>query len=278
MKGKELFLGSVKEASSYDADTFMIFTGAPQNTKRRPVSELRIEEGLQAMADHGITQYIIHAPYIINLGNTINEDTYQLGVEFLTLETRRCAAMGCKTIVLHPGAHVGAGAEAGIAQIARGLNEVLSTNPDCVIALETMAGKGSEIGGRLEELAAIYELVHRSDRLRICLDTCHLHDAGYPVAEDFSSILTRLEALLGKNQVAALHVNDSKNPQGAAKDRHANIGDGAIGLKALRNIVQDPYFAEIPKILETPYRASSENPDLLLPPYKEEILLLKEGS
>lgn len=271
MKGKEMFLGSAKEACSYGANTFMVFTGAPQNTKRKPIEELKIDAALEYMKAHGITTPIIHAPYIINLANTVNEQTFQLAVEFLSMDIERTAAMGSHVLVLHPGSHVGAGAEAGIRRIAEGLNRILTKETPCVIALETMAGKGFEIGRSFEELAAIFDLVTYNEKLRVCLDTCHMHDAGYDIVHDFDGCLMQLDRLIGKDQVAVLHINDSKNPCGAGKDRHANIGDGYIGYEALHRIVHHPDFADIPKILETPYRPDDEDPDKLVPPYKKEI-------
>ncbi len=277
MKGKEMMLGSAKEACSYGANTYMIFTGAPQNTKRRPISDLKIEAALEFMEEHDITEPIIHAPYIINLGNTINEETFRLAVEFLAMDIERTAAMGCHTLVLHPGSHVGAGADAGIRRIAQGLNEILSADTPCYIALETMAGKGSEIGRSFEELAAIFDKVTYNDKLRVCLDTCHMHDSGYDIIHDFDRVIGKLDKLIGKEQVAAIHINDSKNPCGSRKDRHANIGMGHIGFDALYAIVHHPAFPEIPRILETPYRPSESDPSKLVPPYKDEIAWLRNG-
>ena len=275
MKGKEMMLGSAKEACSYEANTYMIFTGAPQNTKRKPISDLNIEAAWGFMKQHDITEPIIHAPYIINLGNTVNEETFRLAVEFLSMDIERTAAMGCHTLVLHPGSHVGAGADAGIRRIAQGLNEILSAGTPCCIALETMAGKGSEIGRTFEELAAIFDKVTYNDKLRICLDTCHMHDSGYDIVHDFDGVIDKLDRLIGKEQVAAIHINDSKNLCGAGKDRHANIGKGHIGFDALHAIVHHPAFPEVPKILETPYQPSENDPSKLVPPYKEEIARLR---
>lgn len=226
------------------------------------------------MAEHHITEPVIHAPYIINLGNSVNTETFRLAVDFLSMDVERTAAMGSHTLVLHPGAHVGAGPEAGIRKIAEGLNEILTKDTPCHIALETMAGKGSEIGRSFEELAAIFDQVGHNDKLRVCLDTCHMHDSGYDIIHDFDGILAKLDRLIGIDKVAVLHINDSKNPCGAGKDRHANIGDGYIGFEALHRIVHHPAFGDIPKILETPYRPGSEDPSKLLPPYKEEIARL----
>ena len=276
MSGKEMMLGSVKEAVSYDADTFMLYTGAPQNTKRKDISELNITPAWECMRAHNIEDFVVHAPYIINLANTVNPATYEIAVEFLALEIERTIAMGSHILILHPGSHVGAGVDTGIDRIVQGLNEVLTKDQDCYIALETMAGKGSEIGRSFEELAAIYDKVTYSDKLRVCMDTCHLNDAGYDIVHDFDGVIDQFDQLIGKNQIALFHINDSKNERGAGKDRHANIGDGTIGTEALRYIVHHPDFISLPKILETPYIPSLTDPDKKVAPYKEEIALLRQ--
>lgn len=278
MSGKEMFLGSVKEALSYEANTFMIYTGAPQNTRRKEISELNIAAGLALAREHGITEFIVHAPYIINLGNTEKEETFSLATEFLAKEIERSVAMQAKTIVLHPGSHVGAGEAAGIAKIIEGLNLVLTKDMPITVALETMAGKGSEIGKSFEELAAIYDGVIYNDKLRVCFDTCHTHDSGYDIIHDFDGVIEKFDRLIGKDQIAVFHINDSKNVAGAAKDRHENIGFGEIGFEALNYIVHHKDFLEIPKILESPYvTASDEDKVKSLPPYKQEIRMLREG-
>lgn len=282
MSGKEMFAGSVKEALSYGANTFMVYTGAPQNTRRKNLTELNIEEGRKLMAENGIEEFIIHAPYIINPANTVNPDTFELAINFLRLELSRSSAMGSHVLVLHPGSHVGEGREKGIQKIADCLNTVLEdenlfTLPDgsfCHIALETMAGKGSEIGFTFEDLTDIYDKVIKNQFLRVCMDTCHMHDAGYPVATDFDSVLSDFDKRLGISQIAAIHINDSKNPCGARKDRHANIGEGYIGYDALRGIVHHPALMDVPKILETPYRPLPNAPQKSVAPYKEEIAWL----
>lgn len=274
MGGKDMLLGSAKEAVSYGANTFMVYTGAPQNTKRKAISELNIDAAWEYMKQNGIEDFVIHAPYIINLGNSVNPETYSLAVDFLALELERTIAMGSRVLILHPGAHVGTGAETGLRQIIQGLNAVLTADTPCYIALETMAGKGSEIGRSFEELAAIYDGVKYNDKLRICFDTCHVNDAGYDIVNDFEGVMEQFDKKLGKDQIAVFHINDSKNSMGAGKDRHANIGEGTIGFYTLRHIVHHPDFPGIPRILETPYRPDPENPDKTLPPYKEEISLL----
>jgi len=278
MSGKEMFLGSVKEALSYGANTFMVYTGAPQNTRRKEISELNIEAGLALAKEHGMDEFIIHAPYIINLGNTEKAETFSLAVEFLAKEIERSVAMHATTLVLHPGSHVGAGEEAGLAQIVKGLNEVLTKDMPITVALETMAGKGSELGKSFEELAAIYDGVIYNEKLRVCFDTCHTHDAGYDIIHDFDGVIEKFDRILGKNQIAVFHINDSKNVRGAAKDRHENIGFGEIGFDALNYIVHHKEFTNVPKILESPY--VTENDEVVqktLPPYLQEIRMLREG-
>lgn len=278
MSGKKMMLGSVEEAVSYGANTFMIYTGAPQNTRRKEISELNIEAAKKCMAENGIEQFIVHAPYIINLGNTVKPETYDIAVKFLAVEIERTVAMGSHVLVLHPGAHVGAGVDAGIASIIQGLNEVLTADMDCYVALETMAGKGTEIGRSFEELARIYDGVKYNEKLRVCFDTCHTHDAGYDIINDFDGVIDRFDRLIGKDQIAAFHINDSKNVFGAGKDRHANLGQGYIGFDAIRNIVYHPDFMHVPKILETPWIPAEDGSKDSFPPYKEEIAMLRAAA
>ena len=273
MSGKEMLLASSKEAASYGANTFMIYTGAPQNTRRKPIDELNIEAGVAHMKENGINNIVVHAPYIINLGNTTKPETFALGVDFLQKEVERTAAIGATQIVLHPGAHVGAGADAGIQKIIEGLNEVLSSDYPVQIALETMAGKGSECGKTFEELAQIFDGVKNNDRLSVCMDTCHIHDAGYDVVNDFDGVLNHFDHLVGIDRLKVLHINDSKNICGAAKDRHENIGFGEIGFEALQYVVHHPQLINIPKILETPFVGVDAKSKKA--PYKMEIEMLR---
>lgn len=277
MSGKEMFLGSVKEAISYGSNTFMIYTGAPQNTRRKKIEELNIEAGWELMRQHGMDEFIVHAPYIINLANTVKPEVFELGVEFLQLELERTKALGSKVLVLHPGSHVGAGVEAGIDQIAKGLNEVLTKDTEVYVALETMAGKGSEIGRNFEELARIYDKVVYNDKLRVCFDTCHVNDSGYNLVEDYEGTMDQFQRILGLDQIAAFHINDSKNPCGAGKDRHENAGFGYVGFETLKKVVYDARFAQIPKILESPYVPGNEEKVKTYPPYKYEIAMYKNG-
>ena len=271
MSGKEMMLGSVKDAVAFGANTFMLYTGAPQNTRRKDISELRIQEAHELMAQNGIEEFVVHAPYIINLANTVNPATYEIAVEFLAKEIDRATAMGSQTIVLHPGSHVGEGVDKGIASIVKGLNEVLTADTACHIALETMAGKGSEIGRTFEEIKAIYDGVNKKERLRVCFDTCHVNDAGYDLVHDYDGVFKHFDQVIGLDQIAVFHINDSLNPLGAHKDRHANIGQGTIGFETLHRLVHDPRFMEIPKILETPWLCAEGETKKTIPPYKEEI-------
>jgi deoxyribonuclease-4 len=273
MSGKNMLLAASEEAASYGATTFMIYTGAPQNTRRKPIEDLNIEAGQAHMNAHGMSNIVVHAPYIINIGNSLKPETFALGVEFLQKEIERTAALGAKQIVLHPGAHVGAGTDKGIEKIIEGLNEVLSQDFPVQIALETMAGKGTECGRSFEELAQIINGVTHNERLSVCLDTCHIHDAAYNIVEDFDSVLNQFDQLIGINRLKVLHINDSKNIRGASKDRHENIGFGEIGFKTLNQIVHHPQLVNVPKILETPYVGSDAKNKK--PPYLYEIEMFK---
>lgn len=273
MSGKKMLQGSAEEAHKYGESTFMIYTGAPQNTRRKNINDLNIEKGHKVMEQYGLSNIVVHAPYIINIANTTKPEVYELGVNFLQNEIERTQAIGAKDIVLHPGAHVGAGADKGINQIIKGLNEVLTHDHDVRIALETMAGKGTEIGRSFEELARIIDGVTHNDRLSICFDTCHTHDAGYNIKNDFDGVLNEFDKIIGIDRIKVVHVNDSKNEQGAHKDRHENIGFGYIGFDALNNVVHHEAFKDIPKILETPY--VGEDKKNKKPPYRFEIEMLK---
>ncbi|MEH7120741.1 deoxyribonuclease IV [Neobacillus vireti] len=274
MSGKDMLLAASSEAVSYGANTFMIYTGAPQNTRRKKIEDLNIEAGRRHMEMNGITEIVVHAPYIINIGNTTNPDTFELGVRFLRSEIERTEALGATQIVLHPGAHVGAGTELGIKKIIEGLNEVLTGKEQVQIALETMAGKGSECGKSFEELAMIMDGVNYNDKLSVCFDTCHTHDAGYNIVEDFDGVLNEFDQIIGIDKLKVLHINDSKNSIGMRKDRHENIGFGHIGFEALNYVVHHPQLQDVPKILETPFVGEDKNNKK--PPYKFEINMLRE--
>lgn len=279
MNGKDMLLGSVKEAISYNANAFMIYTGAPQNTRRKPISEMKINEARALMEEHNLSldNVIVHAPYIMNLANQ-DPEKRQFAVDFFTQEIKRTAEIGAKQIVLHPGAHVKQGVDIGIEHIITGLNQVIENTKDLdvLIALETMAGKGTEIGRTFEELKRIIDGVTNPERISVCFDTCHTHDAGYTTKDDFDAVIEEFDRIIGKEKISVFHINDSKNVQGAAKDRHENVGFGYIGFEALNKIVNHPDFINVPKILETPYvTETDDSKDKVFPPYKEEIEMFK---
>jgi len=266
-------LNAAEEAISYGSTSFMIYTGAPQNTKRKPIEEQFIEEGKALMSEHGIGEIVVHAPYIINLGS-YKRNTFGMAVDFLQEEIRRTAYIGVDNIVLHPGAYTEKDVEYGIGRIAEGLNEVLSGTKDSgvSIALETMAGKGTEIGRTFEELAAIIDKVTDNERLTVCFDTCHVHDAGYDIVNDLDGVLEEFDRVIGLERLAVVHLNDSKNPRGAAKDRHAPVGSGWIGFEAIKHVVSHEKLNHLPLILETPWIGKQSGKER--PMYEAEIALL----
>lgn len=270
MKAPEYVLGSVKEALSYDANALMLYTGAPQNTKRTPTDRLLCSEARQMMADHGLDMknMIIHAPYIINPANSVKPEVAELAREFLAQEIERTAAIGAAYLVLHPGSYTTADLETGIATIAEQLNTIEDYH-GVTICLETMAGKGSEVGYRFEHLAEIMEKMRFQENYGVCLDTCHISDAGYDV-KDFDSVLDEFDRVIGLDRLHVIHLNDSKNERGARKDRHANLGMGTIGFETLHAIAANERVSHIPKILETPYINKK-------PPYRYEIAMLRSG-
>lgn len=267
-KDKQL-VKSTEEAISYGANTFMFYTGAPQNTNRSKIVQEKTEEAHQLMRQHHIdpNKVIVHAPYIINLANRDNLD---FGIRFLTEELNRCSQLGISYLVLHPGSHVGQGVEQGLQNIIDGLNTVfLNDHSQVKILLESMAGKGSELGKNFQELKTILDGVKDNERLGVCLDTCHLNDAGYKM-DEFDQVLAEFDQIIGIDKIGCIHINDSKNPIGAHKDRHENIGFGTIPFEHLLHIIYHPQLENIPKILETPYV------DREFPPYREEIVMIKE--
>ena len=272
MNAPEFYEGSVKEALSYGASTFMFYTGAPQNSYRKPLSELKIQEGRKLIKEAGIdeSKIIVHAPYIINGANKTREDLFDLSIKVISSEIQRTAGFGAKILVLHPGAHVSQGYDLAIENLAECLDIILSKdNTDVKIALETMAGKGTEIGITFEQIRAIIDKCHYPERLGVCLDTCHISDAGYDI-NDVDGVLQEFDRVIGLDKLLVLHINDSKNPRGAHKDRHENIGYGFIGFETLNKYVHHPLLNGIPKILETPYVNEK-------PPYKQEIQMFKDG-
>ena len=275
MSGKEMLLGSAKEAYSYGANVMMVYTGAPQNTRRKPIEELNAEIGKKFMAKNGIKEVVVHAPYIINLANTTKEGYIDFAIDFLKEELRRAEAVGATQVVLHPGSHVGAGVDVGLNQIIYGLNQVITKDQTVQIALETMAGKGTELARTFEELARIIDGVTYNEHLSVTFDTCHVHDAGYDIKNDLSGVLTQFDKTVGLDRIKVLHINDSKNPVGAHKDRHENFGFGEIGFDALMNVIQVPEFKNLPKILETPWIKVEDK--VQIAPYKKEIEMIRSG-
>ena len=275
MSGKEMLLGSAKEAYSYGANVMMVYTGAPQNTRRKPIEELNAEIGKKFMAENGIKEVVVHAPYIINLANTTKEGYIDFAIDFLKEELRRAEAVGATQVVLHPGSHVGAGVDVGLNQIIYGLNQVITKDQTVQIALETMAGKGTELARTFEELARIIDGVAYNEHLSVTFDTCHVHDAGYDIKNDLSGVLTQFDKTVGLDRIKVIHINDSKNPVGAHKDRHENFGFGEIGFDALMNVIQVPEFKNLPKILETPWIKVANK--VQIAPYKKEIEMIRSG-
>ncbi len=262
-------LGSVREALSYGANTFMFYTGAPQNTSRYPIMDGLTLEAMALMKEHDFdySKVVVHAPYIINLANDKDPEKFKFSVRFLQEELERCELLGIKSIVLHPGSHVGLGVDAAISNIAKGLNMILGTH-DVTILLETMAGKGTEVGSSLEEIKRIIDLVDDKEHIGVCLDTCHLNDAGYDMSK-FDDFLDQFDSLIGLDKLGCVHVNDSKNVLGAHKDRHENIGFGTIGFDNLISVIYNNRLENIPKILETPYV------DREFAPYRYEIEMIR---
>ena len=269
-------LGAAKEAYSYGANTFMIYTGAPQNTKRYPMEKLKVKEGQAFMKAYGLDDIVIHAPYIINLASC-KEDTYQLARDFLKLEIERTTEMGSNYLVLHPGSFTTETLEYGTQRIIDGLNEVITEDTKPFICLETMAGKGSEIGRNFEELKAIIDGVKYSDKIGVCFDTCHIHDSGYDIINNFDEVIAEFDRIIGLDKLKVFHINGSLNVRGARKDRHANLGAGEdnpkgkdhIGRETLYKIVHHPAVQGRPFILETPWLDKKTNL------YKEEIAYLR---
>jgi deoxyribonuclease-4 len=273
MSAPNYYPGTCQKALAYGETAFMFFTGAPQNTDRSPTSLFKISEGRLFLKEHGFdeSKIMVHAPYIINLGNKDNHVTYNIAKNFLLKELSRVQDFGVKLLVLHPGSSVGASADYGIASIVEGLNEVLSNDKtDVTICLETMAGKGSEIGRTFEELAAIIKGVDKKERIGICLDTCHINDYGMDVA-DIAGVLKHFDETLGFSRLKVIHLNDSKNPRGSHKDRHENIGYGTMGFDTLERWAKEPRLAAVPKILETPLLEDGTAP------YAKEIAMLVSG-
>lgn len=270
-KSSEQLLGSVKEAISYDSTCFMFYTGAPQNTKRCRLDYDLTLKAVNLLHENNISveNLVIHAPYIINLANNLNKDKYLFSINFLCEELNRANMLGVKRVVLHPGSFTSLSLDDGINNIINALNLVIKPNLDVSICLETMAGKGTEVGFKLEHIKRIIDGVKYNDKLMVCLDTCHLNDSGYDIS-NFNKFLDEFDKIIGIEKIGCVHVNDSKNVLGSRKDRHENIGFGTIGFDSLINVIYNERIENVPKILETPYI------NKLYPPYKFEIDMIRE--
>lgn len=261
-------LGSVKQALSYGANALMFYTGAPQNTVRKSLDEVLILEAHKLMDENGILidNVICHAPYIINLANNISDEKWQFSISFLKQELSRCKKLGVKYIVLHPGSAVGLPKEVALTNIVDALNFIIDDD-GVMILLETMAGKGTECGCNLEEIKFILENVN-SNNIGVCIDTCHLNDAGYDMGK-FDEFLDFFDKIIGIDKIHCVHLNDSKNILGSKKDRHENIGFGHVGFDNLLSVAYNDRLKDVPKILETPWV------DKKYPLYKDEIIMIK---
>lgn len=275
-KSDKQLLGSVNEALSYGENTFMFYTGAPQNTMRSNINDNLTNKALEVMKENNINidNVIVHAPYIVNLAKEDND----FAISFLKQEIKRCSMLHIKYMVLHPGSSVSITKEEGINNIINALNIILDNEYDVTICLETMAGKGNEVGSNLLEIKNIIDKIEYQNKIGVCLDTCHLNDAGYDIS-NFDSILDEIDKLMGIDKIKCIHINDSKNILGSKKDRHENIGLGSIGFNNLINVIYNKRISNIPKILETPYVTIDNNSkDKIYPPYKQEIDMIKNKS
>ena len=267
--GKEQLLGCVEETIKYGGNVFMFYTGAPQNTFRSKIDNNLTIEAYKLMNNNNILfdKVICHAPYIINLANNLDPSRYQFSMNFLRSEIDRCISLGVKYLVLHPGSAVKLDREIAIDNIINALNLVLKQEDEIMILLETMAGKGTEIGINLNELKYIIDNINLEEKIGVCIDTCHLNDSGIDL-NYFDDYLNNFESLIGLDKLKCVHINDSKNEVGMKKDRHANIGFGTIGFENILKVIYHEKLKNVPKILETPYVDDK-------PPYKHEIKMIK---
>lgn len=267
---KEQLLGSVKEALSYNANTFMFYTGSTQSTQRSQINDSLTYEAFKLMVDNNIISdnVIVHAPYIINLANRQDESKVKFYIDFFVDELNRVKSLGFNKIVLHPGSAVNCTKQEGINNIILGLNEVISKSSDVIILIEYMAGKGNEVGSCIDELKLIIDGVADKNRIGVCLDTCHMNDSGIDINE-IDAFLDEFDSKIGLDKIKCFHINDSLNDKGAHKDRHANIGYGTIGFDTLINVIYNKRLENVPFILETPYVNRNSKDEFA--PYKYEI-------
>ncbi len=275
--GTLMLEGSINEALSYNETCFMVYLGAPQNTVRKFTSEMHIEEfhNIAKINNINLEDVIIHAPYIVNLART-DIEKYDFAVSFLTQELKGVKDIGCKYLVFHPGSAVEGDRSIALKQVSKGINEILNNTlgDNTCILIETMSGKGNEVGITFEEVKTILDNITDKSRIGVCIDTCHIHDSGYDIVNDYKNVISYLDKVIGLSNIKAIHLNDSKNPCGAHKDRHENIGFGYIGFDTICKFLYDERFSNIPKILETPYIPLVDI-DRSVPPYKYEIEMLK---
>lgn len=275
--GKEMILGSVVEAINNGATALMIYLGAPQNSFRKKAEEMQIEKAVELANKNGILQddIIVHLPYIVNLANPeIEKRNY--AKDFLLRELKLAEQLNLKYLVLHPGARLNDTLDNAINNIGEGINYLLDQTNSSIILLETMAGKGSEVGRNFSEIKAIIDLVKQKNRIGVCLDTCHINDAGYDIVNNYEGVIEEFSNTIGLNYLKVIHLNDSKNVVGSHKDRHENIGIGTIGFDTLYKIATDNRFVNIPKILETPYIKDGSKDGIS--PYKSEIRMLRTNN
>ena len=275
--GPLMLEGSIKEALSYGATCFMVYLGPPQNTIRKPIESMNADKMALIAKENNICldDVIIHAPYIVNLARK-DPEKFDFAVRFIATELSGVHNIGCKYLVLHPGSAVDSERSDALNQVARGINEIIKLTPNVrsVIAIETMAGKGNEVGRTFEEIKFIIDNVCDKSRVGVCLDTCHINDGGYDLVNNYEGVISEFDEIIGLEYLKVIHVNDSKNPLASHKDRHENIGFGNLGFETIMKIFNDSRFNNIPKILETPYVASLNNKENF-PPYKYEINMIK---
>lgn len=257
-------LAMVNTACDIEANTFAFFTRNPRGSKAKAEDPVDAANAVSALAEHRFGKLVAHGSYTMNLC-TADADARAFAADILCDDLRRMAALPGNYYNFHPGSHVGQGVDTGISQIAEALKKALAPGYPVTVLLEAMAGKGSEIGGKFEELKAIIDAVG-NDSLGVCLDTCHIYDGGYDIVNDLDGVLVEFDRIVGLDKLKALHLNDSKNPFGSHKDRHACIGQGSLGLDTFRKIINHPSLAQLPMILETPNE---------LPGYRQEIALLR---
>ena len=276
--GPLMLEGSIKEALNYGATCFMVYLGPPQNTIRKPIESMNADKMALIAKENNISleDVIIHAPYIVNLARK-DPEKFDFAVRFIATEVSGVHNIGCKYLVLHPGSAVDSERNEALNQVAKGINEIIKLTPNArtVIAIETMAGKGNEVGRTFEEIKFIIDNVYDKSRVGVCLDTCHINDGGYDLVNNYEEVINKFDEVIGLEYLKVIHVNDSKNTLASHKDRHENIGFGSLGFNTIMKIFNDPRFISIPKILETPYIESPTIKDRTYEPYYFEIEMIK---